>query len=336
MRENEENINFHFIANAASKEDLNCLRAMTWEEGVGACVTHTWTWPAYCRLRMHGMNVTFGYELKRNAINFVHGQVARRQLSATDFRTHFIVGIRADFRPFSYGHFEIVQNMKTAGARRIYMPLFPQAGLIARDRNRRIVKNVCYVGQPENSISTGKLVLELERIGCRLITKGMSDWHDLSDVDVLLGIRSFTKKTYDNKPPTKMFNAWLSGIPFIGGGDSAYEQVGEPGLNYFKVSDMEELIDSIRVLKEDAQLYERVVEEGRIAGAHYGAEQIAESWKLFMEEQVAPAYRLWRKGSLLSRLNGERGSISFFIKERFLISPGRRRFLKRLQCGKLD
>lgn len=313
-------IRYHFVGNAKANEPLDMLLDLDWEDGVVACTRHSWVWPAYCRLRMCGLEVSFSYELEKKAVNLVHCENACKLFKASDFRNYFIVGIRADYRPFPYGQLEVVQNQLHAGGRCIYMPHLPQPGLIPRKAGRTCVENIGFSGRPQNFVDADRLSRHLKRMGFKYVFKGEGEWHDMSEIDILLGIRSFSKKTYDSKPATKLVNAWLAGIPFIGGFDSAYEQVGEPGKNYLKASTLEELLDAIGKLKHDPQLYKQMVDEGRAAARPYTADKITEYWKQFLTEQVAPAYRAWEMHPQRARWRAALFGVLFFIREK-IIAP---------------
>ena len=292
-----EEINYHLVGNPEHGDSLEELRAMAWSDGVVMCTRHTWVWPIFRQLKDRGFRATFSYELEEGAVNIIHGQIARGLLAPADFKKHFIIGIRADYRPFPYGQFEIVQNETTAGGRRVYMPLYPQPGLIPRDERRAGVETVCFSGRAQNSFGLDQVGRELEKIGCRFVFKGEGEWQNMDDVDVLLGIRSFSKKPYHDKPATKLFNAWLAGIPFIGGYDSAFEQCGEPGVNYLRVSSRDELMSEMRRLKDDPALYASIVREGKTAGQRYAAERVTDRWVEFLEGPAAVEYRAWAAGA---------------------------------------
>ena len=120
-------------------------------------------------------------------------------------------------------------------------------------------------------------------------------WQDLHDVDVLVGIRHFGKKHYKRKPPTKLIDAWHANIPFVGGWDSAYSQIGEPGRDYLRVASYKELLSSLIRLKNDKDLYNRLVAAGRRQARHYTQSAIADHWRQLLERDVAPAYRAWKQ-----------------------------------------
>ncbi len=312
------NSRIHFIANPATGDDLDVLRTLAWEEGTVACTRHTWVWALYCQLKLRGIGVSISYEFETEAINVVHCQTARGLLKASDFRKYFIVGIRADFRPFPYGQFEIVQNRHSESARCIYIPLYPQPGLLERDPRRGEVVNVCFSGRPQNSIDYTKLKDDLKKIGCRFVFKGVGRWHEMFDVDILLGIRSLSKRPYHSKPATKLFNAWLAGIPFIGGYDSAFSQVGVPGENYIRVSSYEELINSIRDLVKNPALYKKLQQNGKVAGAGYTSERITDLWVELLEGKIFPAYQQWCLSSSRWHLKSFFLSRWFFVREKLI------------------
>lgn len=304
-------VHFNFIGNYASEEPLDDLRHLTWEQGTVACTRHTWVWPLYCQMKMQGFRVSFSYEPREDAVNIIHCQIARGCLKASDFRRYYFIGIRADYPAFPYGQFEIVQNKLSEKPGSVYMPLFPQPGLIKRDVNRAKIENVCFSGRAQNSIDLTLLESELAKIGCNLIFKAEGAWHEMQDVDILLGIRSFSKEAHVSKPPTKLFNAWLAGIPFIGGYDSAFEQVGEPGRNYLRVSTMDEMIRNIEHLRDDPSWYSHLVREGFSAAKEYTPESITNKWIAFFEETVLPHYAVWQNKGLGIRVDNWRKSLHF-------------------------
>ncbi|MDZ8117754.1 hypothetical protein [Pontiella agarivorans] len=286
---------YNFVGNPDSGDDLNELCQLSWDEGTVMCARHAWVWPLYCQLKMKGLPVSFSYELQADAVNFVHAQVARVILSPSELNKYFVVIIRADYRSFPFGRFEIVQNKHcAAGSRRIYMPHYPQPGLLPRMKDRTRVENVCFSGQPNNfCIDKDRLGKDLEKLGCKLVFRDCGEWQDMREVDVLLGIRSLSKRKYHSKPPTKLFNAWQSRIPFIGGYDSAYEQVGRPEIDFLRVSTYPELLDAVSQLKKNSELYNRIVESGLKRGEHFTAESTTYRWINFIEENVVPAFNHW-------------------------------------------
>lgn len=310
-------IHYHFVGNVFSGDDLDEIRSLKWNEGTIACTRHGWVWPLYCQLKMRENSVSFSYELQEGAVNIIHGQVARRQLKASDVSRYFIIGVRADFRPFPYGQFEIVQNKKTCGGRRIYLPHYPQPGLISRDPSRgHMVSNICYTGRLNNLADIDLLKQELDRVGCALVLKEYGHWHELLDVDVLIGVRSFSKKPYNDKPASKLINAWLAGIPFIGGFDSAYSQVGTPEKDYLRVLTMTDLVNAVVTLRDDGELYNSMVFKGYQSAKEYTVEKITDRWIEFLSRDVEPAFNRWNQKGKLLKTSAVVRAIGFFCEKK--------------------
>jgi hypothetical protein len=125
--------------------------------------------------------------------------------------------------------------------------------------------------------------------------------YDLSEIDVLIGIRSFSKFPYDTKPASKLVNAWHAGIPFIGGFDSAFEQMGKPGKDYIQVSSIEEVQDAVLKLKNDPPFYQSIIEEGNAKAKRYNDDVTFNRWEEVLTGPIADRYSEWQKRKLIER-----------------------------------
>jgi hypothetical protein len=115
----------------------------------------------------------------------------------------------------------------------------------------------------------------------------------LHDIDVLIGIRSFDTNPYDNKPPSKLINAWHSQIPFVGGHDSAFKQVGKPDHDYLLAGNPQEVLEAVLKLKADDALYSKLVGNGIKNAMSYTTETIASDWENILTNPVSVRYRQW-------------------------------------------
>ena len=70
----------------------------------------------------------------------------------------------------------------------------------------------------------------------------------------------------------------LAGVPFIGGLDSSYVQVGAPGYNYIQVESPTELRAAIEKLKTYPDLYENLVRRGTEASQAYVPDKVTDQW----------------------------------------------------------
>lgn len=286
---------FHFVlpadspVNPEEAEQLDVDRAwMLFSDAVFAWILQT-----YVILRQRDrLAVSIGFELRTNAVNIVHSS----QLANCWPRpAMFVVCIRADYRPVPWARFHIVQNQRQASRSYLWVPHWPQPGLMPRGRNRNEVVTVGFAGRSyylagRRSDWEG----ELARIGCKLEILSSDRWNDLSEIDVLLAIRSFDKRTWDTKPPSKLINAWLAGIPLIAGVDSAYAQIGCPGVDYIQVHSMDEAVQWIQILRQDRDQYRAIVAAGEKRAIAFRREAIAMSWETLLRDRMAREFTDWR------------------------------------------
>jgi hypothetical protein len=252
--------------------------------------------------KRNNIPVSCSNRLFKDCINIIHSDTL---LILKGVSTHFIVCVRADYPKRLWAHYHLVQNRNQVSLKSSYVPHWVQPGLLKRNKERTDVFTVAYAGQPSNGNMAGtpdtwKRLLEPYQI--RFITLSNGEWHDLTSVDVLIGIRSFDKKEYNTKPPTKLFNAWHAGIPLIAGNDSAYKQVGTPGVDYLIATSPSEALNLILALRDDKQLYCGITVNGAKKAAYYSEEKIAEWWEKVLAGPVLSRYHQWKKRQVYERL----------------------------------
>jgi hypothetical protein len=156
-----------------------------------------------------------------------------------------------------------------------------------------------YFHKPFGFSNIAPKVIEICReLNVEFVHKNKHNWNDFSDVDVVLGLRDFGKGRYEGKPPTKLINAWLAGVPFIGGLDSSYVQVGAPGYNYIQVESPNELRAAIEKLKTYPDLYENLVRRGTEASQAYVPDKVADHWIDLIDFTL---YDEFRAGTMMMR-----------------------------------
>ncbi|MFA7342778.1 MAG: glycosyltransferase [Terrimicrobiaceae bacterium] len=208
----------------------------------------------------------------------------------------FFADIVADSLPHPAAHLHIVQNEAHAARlpRAVFMPLWTHPNLVPRDPARDgAFEKICFLGDPDNlapGLRSEEWAAALRRdLGLQFEIRRADRWHDYSDVDCVLAIRDFTKSRHLHKPATKLYNAWLAGVPFIGGRDSAYAADGHPGVDYLKADSPEQVVAHLRHLKEDPGFRMRLVKEGAKSGAGFTPEMILGRWKKLVSETLPAA-----------------------------------------------
>jgi hypothetical protein len=220
----------------------------------------------------------------------------------------FYVDVLADARLLPSTHFHLIQNQAKARwtPHSLFVPHWPQPSLIPRDprRGSRLEK-ISFFGDPDNlapELQTPEWINQLRReLGMFLDFKENKDWHDYSDTDVVLAIRDFSRSPHYHKPATKLYNAWLAGVPFIGGRDSAYAIDGRPGIDYLVATSPQQVINYLRRFKEDVTLRQQLVTRGQESGAAFSRETIVLQWKQLVEETLPTLAEKWKKKSALQR-----------------------------------
>ncbi|HEY5706488.1 MAG TPA: glycosyltransferase [Terrimicrobiaceae bacterium] len=267
-----------------------------------------WIFQTWLALERSGFPVHLTHSLPSNGV-----LVTLTSCVSEDFRAPdglFFAGIVADSLAHPRAHRHIVQN--AAHARRLwnasFIPHWPQPNLIPRDPARSdLFENVCFFGDSSNlarELADSRWQRKLkDELGVNFIVCGADRWHDYSEADCVVAVRGFGGSRYLHKPATKLYNAWLAEVPFIGGTDSAYDAEGEPERNFLRAAAADELIAHIRRLKEDPALRKRLVAAGRIAGRNFTSEAILSRWKHLLGDTVQRLAERWQdKGAAARRL----------------------------------
>jgi len=257
-----------------------------------------WCLQTYAQLAPRGiLDVTCTNRLDPTAINLVHSDTLLRL--RPDPRA-FVVCIRADYPKREWANFHIVQNRDQLGRKVAYMPLWMQAGIKARKPDRHGVRTVAYFGELNRNLAGA--VNDWRSMfaphGIDFEARENRRWHDMREVDVLIGIRGFDRRPYSTKPPSKLLNAWHARIPFIGGYDSAYRQVATPGHDYLVASSAGEVVAHVLRLAQDPDLYARLVTNGERKVQDYTFERMAAKWEALLQGDVALRFVEWQSSKL--------------------------------------
>jgi len=275
------------------------------EAGKVACA-QCWIYQTWLALERSGFSVRLTHAIPSEGI-----LVALTNLLTADVRLPeqvFFVGVVADYLADARAHLHVVQN--NAHARRLrnsaFMPHWPHPNLLPRDPARLDrFENVCFFGEssnlaPELADRRWKDKLR-DELGLNFIIWGADRWHDYREADCIVAIRSFSRSSYIHKPATKLYNAWLAGVPFIGGMDSAYAADGEPGGDFLQAATPGELFGHLRRLQEELSLRKRLVAAGAISGRGFSFDATLERWKRLLAETVPDLAARWRNKSSSER-----------------------------------
>ncbi len=293
-------------------EDLESLSRIDpdrdWRElqtGERAWILQTWL-----RLRRAGHPVEISSDAPEDGLVVFHAKQAKDLLRQLRQRSRLgdaiLVGVRADNREPLIADFEILQNGFFADPqsqgrtrRRFHMPHWPQSGLVPRDPARaERIERIAYKGFAANlhpdfrtPAWTGFLAQEgiewvLDAVAFDGRNRRELDWPDFRAVDLALAVRPAERKQRRSKPATKLFNAWLAGVPALLGPELAFQELRRSERDYLEVTSVAEAREAVLRLRRDPELYRAMVENGLRRGAECSHEALVPRWAGLLFETI--------------------------------------------------
>ena len=258
----------------------------------------------YFYLREAGFtNIKLSKQPVPGCINIVHSDHLIRM---TEIDGCFIACVEGDFPRRLSAHFRILQNQSGLSRYSACIWIWPQPGNIqGPSENDRFTCRAGYFGQTYN----GNLAWNenawrelLKPIGFEFSALPPERWNDFANVDVAIAIRSFDTRPYRKKPPSKLVNAWIAGVPFIGGADSAFAQVGTPGSDYLLATTPDELCEQLLRLRDEPDLRQSLVRNGLNRSRAFTRNAIMQMWINVLEGPVEMRYRKWARRPAIERV----------------------------------
>jgi hypothetical protein len=275
---------------------------------------YNWTIQSYLYLSAIGYPCTLTASFPDQGIILAHSDLMPL-VKPTE--KQFIVEIKPDRNLVCiYANFVIVQNkhdpigmgIKRFIIRSNFVHYWSQPGLIPRVRERGDrFENVFYMGNPEQSINVAELKQAISSVGLRFIAAPRHRWHDYSDADVIVAVRP--KKSPPNsedtlgmysqyrKPATKLYNAWLAGVPAILSPDIAYEDLRQTELDYLTAESVSEVVGALGRLRSNPTLRNLMVHNGTFRGRAFKQNKISEQWVRMLTTEIVPRYFAWSQSN---------------------------------------
>ncbi len=267
---------------------------------------YDWTLQTYLHLKVNGFQCELIGTIPAKGIVIAHRDFFLDNLKPSPGL--LLVCIKVDREAHPYAQLQIVQNPDDEICQRSQnlwqsycIPFWLQPGLIKRDSSRQDkFENAAFYGV------TGTLAPELqdpsweERLkneGLRWEVVSSDRWHDYSQTDVIVAVRSFDGQTHNLKPPSKLINAWHAGIPCVLGGESAYRKLRKSELDYIEVNTVDEAIAAIVHLRENPKLRDSMIENGKMRAEETGNASLTARWCNFLTDVATPAYYRWCNAS---------------------------------------
>lgn len=275
--------------------DLTVLRA----EGKGATI-EAWLLQTWANLRRAGVAAELATDFPTNGLVIALASTLPPAFQAPP--KAFLLGVVADGLPHPAAHLHILQN--PAHARRlpnaVFMPHWPHPALRPRKPARSVRwEHLDFFGDPRNLAAELKDAAIPEQIsaqtGLMLRMRPAEEWGDYSETDAVVAIRDFQRRAHLSKPPTKLLNAWLAGVPFLGGWESAHVRLGRPGVDCLLCPSLQSLFAHLQLLTKRPNLREQLATAGQIRSREFNREAILKRWQNLLLESAPVTAKRWER-----------------------------------------
>ena len=278
---------------------------------------HIWTVQTFLRLLRAGLPVSLADRAAADGLVVFHVKERRALLRTVPRGADLLlVGIRADNRESGLGDIEVVQNGRFAdGRRRIFIPHWPQPGLVPRDPSRGdVLRTAAFKGFAGNLAEPFRSAAWREFLGRRGIEwvfdapefehdgshEAPVAWWDYSGVDLVVAVREAEPRGHTAKPAAKLCNAWQAGVPALLGPEYAFRELRRSNLDYLEVASLAEAEAAVARLQEEPGLFRAMVENGRRRAVEFSVPAILERWRALLFDEL-PAFAGTPRGWLLRR-----------------------------------
>ncbi len=272
-----------------------------------------WILQTYLRLARAGWPVDLVSRLPETGTVVFHARDRHRIAAACPSESPLVlVGVRGDRHPLlGLPDLEIVQSPESAdGRHRVHVHSWAQPGLVARDPGRgERLERVAFKGFLANlhpALRGEPWRSELARRGIEWVCdavdyergaydRGGLAWPDFREVDATVALRPQQRASAD-KPATKLYNAWLAGVPAILGPEPGFRALRRSELDYLEVANAEEALAALDRLRREPELYRAMVENGQARAAEFRPEALLETWRQLLFEELPARIAAERDG----------------------------------------
>jgi hypothetical protein len=290
----------HFMPNEAKREVWRSGGHITREQmGKGGCAEN-WIYQTWNALQLAGVPAGLVDRMPETGVVVCLSATLQPGFRAP--RGCYVVAVAADGLPHPGAHVHVLQNSHHAKflPSSIFMPHWPQPNLVPRTEEREgKLEKVCFFGDPANLAPELRDAVWQERLhertGAKFVIRWHTQWHDYSDIDAVVAVRDFTAARHIHKPATKLYNAWLAGVPFVGGNDSAYRSDGRVGVDYLAARSPGETIAQLLRLRDEPRLRAKLVAAGRDSARSYTHEAVLRRWTRLVTAELPQRAEGWRR-----------------------------------------
>jgi hypothetical protein len=256
------------------------------------CIFLTWH-----RLRQAGLDVSLSDAPRIDSINIM--TAINKSVSIWPANL-FKVVCRADGPDSWLANFVIDQNSLRRSSTGAWIHHWPQPGLISRSLHRGDkIESAVFKGfsaSLDREIINENVISRITGLGINFKIDDFDEnnvciWHDYSNSDIVVAIRNLTKYSINNKPASKLYNAWRAGVPAILGPEPAYQALRRSELDYLEVRTSEDVINSIELLVRQPDLYRRMMVNYAERAEEINNGLVRRMWISIINDSIGPLFQ---------------------------------------------
>jgi len=260
-------INIIIPKNLSNQLSLSEIDSWTIEETDPSCFQtimsgeSVWSLRTFLELkRVNYPNLSVSHDFKPEAINIGHVNTLTQLIKVLKKPFNgIIVSCDADRSPFPFADINVKQAPSKSG---IFIYHWPEIGIIPRNKNRGLkIEKAAYFGVPRKreALIHDVLERELAKLGVEYIIINKGKWHDYSEIDLSIALRSDWRFRGYRKPGSKLYNSIIAGIPFIGTPEPSYLEYQKPGHSWLEAKKVSEVVAHVQRLKNNETHYAQLI-----------------------------------------------------------------------------
>ncbi|WP_374951531.1 hypothetical protein [Mucilaginibacter sp.] len=226
---------------------------------------------------------------------FFRGSVSMEQRPGND---QFWVCLVADSTWHPFSQINVFQNLEASRRYRqsFFKRHWPPLSVLRRRQSRDGLKRIYYMGDRTNlsqEFRSADWTRFLKTEGFTFVCPPVGKWNDYRKADAALAARSFDGDPYLNKPASKLINAWLGHVVFIGTPESAYEAEKKGTLDMVIVESYAALKITLLRLRDDLELFHRYQDRSAERSTEYNIDIYRRDWEQLIDGHVLPLAATW-------------------------------------------
>ena len=258
-----------------------------------------WILQTYLALKNCGFSVRLVSELPNEGIIvFFSGNIS---LNYRPSKRQFLIAVSADANAHTYAQMRVVQNRTTTHHLEdsYFIKHWPQPGLRCRDQKRDdMFENVAFFGDVAN---LDKFFLSREwyhgikKLNLAWLVRDQlsEDLANFSNIDAIVAVRSFMRSGFIRKPASKLYNAWIAGVPAILGNEFAYREEKRSSLDYIEVKKPQEVLEALQTLKSNVRLRLVMAMNGVERAQEISEKTLVTEWWEVINHKAGLKYKKW-------------------------------------------